>query len=492
MKYEISKLPYITDIKKIFFVGIKGVGMTPLALIAKEAGLVIAGSDVDEIFITDKYLALKNIPISAGFEIYAVEKFFENCDISDSLIITTGAHKGFDNPQARWGKKRGILVLTQGQALALFMKGDIIDRTDLIGISIAGTHGKTTVTSHLSTTMKAMGLDPSYTIGSGEVFPLGAPGYLGRGEFFIAEADEYASEPIYDSIPKFLYQNPTYAVINNIDFDHPDLFENINQVVAAFEEFAYNVKSGGKLFVNGDDTYLKNFKNKIEKDIKIISFGTGNENDYVATKIVHSQGLSRFTVMRYGRELGVFEISFMGAENVKNSLPTIALLTELGFEAEKIRKCLSVFTGTKRRSELKGKTKDGAIVIDDYGHHPLAIASTIKSIKQASPGKKIICIFQPHTYSRTKALLSEFGTSFNDADTLLLLPIFKSARDTEKDTLSVEEYVDTFKKNMNAYFFENFSDVVEYVKQNCTSEEYIVVTMGAGDVYKIAEDLIEE
>lgn len=486
MKYKLQEIEPIVGITKIFFVGIKGVGMTPLAIIAKEAGYEIAGSDLEKEFITDNILLKKEIKINTGFEIDVIQDFFKETPKEYCLIITTGAHKGFDNQQVKWGTDREIMVLTQGQALALFMDGEMLGRENIEAISIAGSHGKTTISSLLATTLKAMGLEPSYSVGTGEVFPLGAPGHFGHGNYFVAEADEYASEPVHDRVPKFLYQAPKFAIFNNIDFDHPDLFVDIDEIVMAFTEFANNIKSGGKLFINGDDKYLLEIKKNISKDIKVVTYGSGKNNDYRISKIVTHGLSSRFTVYRQGQEIGVFELSVPGIHNAKNALSVVAFLTEAGFEAEKIRVCLRVFTGTKRRLEIVGSTNNGALLIDDYGHHPLEIETTINAIKEAYPSRKIICIFQAHTYSRTKALLGAFGQSFKNADQLLLLPIFKSARDTEHDTLSKDDYVNAFMEQADTKFFENFESVIEYVKQNCASSEFIVLTIGAGDVYTIS------
>jgi UDP-N-acetylmuramate--alanine ligase len=406
--------------------------------------------------------------------------------VSECLVITTGAHKGFDNPQVLFAKEKNITVLTQGQALAHFMSGALLGGKDLQAIAVAGSHGKTTVSSLLATTMKALGLEPSYAVGTGEVFPLGAPGHYGAGNYFVAEADEYVSEPSKDRTPKFLYQNPTFAIFNNIDFDHPDQFGDIDDVVDAFLEFAHNIQSGGKLFVNGDDKYLKDFRERVNKDIRVVTYGTGKENDYVISKIVAHGLSSQFTVSKKGVELGVFELQVPGVHNAKNALSVVAFLLELGFSPSQVRVCLNAFTGTKRRSEIVGHTKNGAILIDDYGHHPLEISTTIDAIKQAYPDKKLICVFQPHTFSRTKALLSDFGQAFTKAEKLLLLPVFKSLRDTEHDTLSQEEYVNAHVQNVDTQFLETFDDVVEYIDKNYASDEYIVLTIGAGDVYKIA------
>jgi len=492
MNYKISELPTIDTIKKIFFVGIKGVGTAPLAIIAKEAGFEVGGSDSADIFITDKYLQEKGIAISVGFETDSIESFFAGTPTGESLIVTTGAHGGFDNPQGVWGKGKSIPVLTQGQALAIYMEGDILGKENFRGISIAGSHGKTTITSLLATTMKALGLDPSYSIGTGEVYPLGAPGHLGGGEYFIVEADEYASEPLHDRVPKFLYQQPTHAVFNNIDFDHPDIFESIEDVAGAFEEFAHNIKSGGRLFINGDDRYLSLLKDKVEKDIHIITYGMNPGNSYQAVKVVFHPTSMKFTVLHNGVDLGVFDLMIHGEHNVSNAMAVISLLSELGYDAKKIKLCLTAFEGSKRRAEKVGVMESGAIVIDDYGHHPLEIKTTLLSVKKANPGKKIICIFQPHTYSRTKALLPEFSNSFECVEKLILLPVFKSARDTEKDLISNEEVVSAHKAKVDTIFIEKFSDVVEYVQSNYASDDFVVVTMGAGNVYEIAHQLIKK
>ena len=489
MKYKLKNLPTLTDIKKIFFVGIKGVGMSPLAIIARQAGIEVAGSDLEEEFITDKYLAKNNIPIFIGFKEEDIQSFFKDCGVENALVVTTGAHKGFDNPQVKFALSRKIPVLSQGQALAQMMEGEIIDRT-VKGVSIAGSHGKTTITALLATTAKAMGLDPSYSIGTGEVEPLGAPGHLGRGEIFIAEADEYASEPIYDRIPKFLYQRPNFAIFNNIDFDHPDMFSDIDEVFDAFEELSYNIKSGGILFINGDDQRLLGLKKNIIKDIRVVTYGKNPSNDYIASKIVTADMGTKFTVHKKGEDLGVFDIALLGEKNAINALSVIAFLTEIGNNPSNIKVCISEFEGSKRRSERIGKTHGGALVFDDYGHHPVEIKTTLSSLKKAYPEKKLVVVFQPHTYSRTKALLEDFAGSFTDAFKVILTPVFKSARDTEQDVISNTEVVDAFQKKCDTSFFENFSGVIEYVSTNFDSEEYLIVTLGAGDVYKIGRQLI--
>ena len=489
MQYKIQELPTIGEIAKIYFVGIKGVGVAPLAMIASDAGIEVRGSDLAEQFITDKHLEEKGIPIDTTFDEESISSYFGDTDKEECLCITTGAHKGFDNPQVKWARENGIAILTQGQALAMFMRGEIVSDRELSGISVAGSHGKTTVSSLLATTMKALGMEPSYSIGTGELFPLAAPGHMGTGPYFVAEADEYASEPVYDRVPKFLYQTPKYAIFNNIDFDHPDLFDGIDDVVEAFLELSYNIQSGGILFINGDDQKLQSIKARLEKDVRVVSFGRGVGNDYVLTKAVETGLTQRFTVIKRGVELGVFELSLHGGHNALNALGVISLLTEIGYEAYKIRACLKVMTGTKRRCETVGRTQNGALLIDDYGHHPLEISTTLRAIKGSFPDKKVVVVFQPHTYSRTKALLPDFANAFDGVEKLLLLPIFKSMRDTEGDVITNEEYLAPFQEKGDVIYKENASDMVEYLSKNYDSSQYLIVTMGAGDVYKIAYQL---
>jgi len=488
MKYKIQNIQIPEHIKKIFFVGVKGVGMAPLAMIAKEAGFEIAGSDVADEFITNIWLKKKEIKVFEDFQTEYIQEFFSDTSKALCMVVTTGAHKGFDNPQVIWARDNKIAVLTQGQALSIFMKGDIFSK-NLQGIAVAGSHGKTTISSLLASTMVTLDLDPSYSVGTGEVFPLGSPGHFGSGEYFVAEADEYASEPVHDRVPKFLYLAPRYAIFNNIDFDHPDLFADVEDIVEAFLEFADNIRSGGKLFVNGDDKYLSTFKEKVSKDIVVITYGEGAKNDYTISKIVSFGLSSKFTVHKKGSEFGVFELSIPGLHNAKNALSVIALLSELGFSYSQIREAIKLFTGTKRRTEIIGNTKSGALLIDDYGHHPLEITTTLSAVKKSYPGKKLVCVFQPHTFSRTKAMLSDFSRSFSDVEKLILLPVFRSARDTENDTISKEELIDAFSKKVEVIYEEKFDDVIEYLDQNYSSDEYIILTIGAGDVYKVSYGL---
>lgn len=472
--------------------------MASLAILARQAGISVAGCDVEEEFITDIELRNAGIMVDVGFETKNLEEFIPNGIAlqkenarNDTLVIATAAHGGLQNPVVTAAQEVGIEALSYGKALGMFMDGVILDKK-FEGISVAGAHGKTTIAAMISFYLFRLGLDPSYVVGTSSIQNLGAAGHYGRGNYFIAEADEYFSDLNFDRIPKFLYQFPNYLIINNIDFDHPDVFPNISELEKAYAEFCANVKSGGIIFANGDDSRVKNILENIPDSIKIITYGVGEDNNYSVSDFCESGLGSTFTINTPQMSIGEFSLSVPGHHNAKNALPVVALLTEFGFEPQKIQEVLPLFRGTKRRIEFIGKTQYGAEIFDDYAHHPQEIKASLQALHDAFPNKKIICIFQSHTYSRTRALLKEFAGSFGAADKLIIIPTFASAREAQDQSGSLELAMrEAFQEiRKTAHFMSRESDVVKYVDQQVQSSDYIVVTMGAGFVYKIAEKLI--
>lgn len=481
-----SILPY----KKIYFVGIKGVGMTSLAIIAKQAGYEVSGSDVQDVFITDSVLAKNGIAPDVGFQTETVSMFIEE-NIKKTLVISTAAHGGFENPQVMWAKGKNVDILSFGQALGMFQYGTLLNRQDVQGISVAGSHGKTTTTAMLATALSFMKQDPSYVIGTSTGGALGDAGHLGKGKYFVVESDEYVSDLTFDRTPKFLYQHPFAAIITNIDFDHPDVFPDLNSVYDAFKTFVKNIQQQGVLVILGDDPKNKDIIKNVSDGVHTVTFGLDNSNRYVAKNITHTQTGVAFTVVCDNKELGTVTLSVIGLHNVLNSLSVVALLHTLGYEFAEIALGLGKFTGTKRRIEIKGVTKQGVQIIDDYAHHPTEISATLTALHDAYPTKKIVCIFQPHTLSRTQHLITEFSRAFVHIDRLLLLPIFSSAREGKVDINEQNRLYDQILKNTPGEYKENIQDVIEYCIQNYTSDDYLIVTMGAGDVYKIGEQLIK-
>lgn len=465
--------------KNIHFTGVKGVGMTPLAILAKEAGFDVSGSDINEEFITDAALRKANITPKIGFSSENIKDIY--------LLITTGAHGGFDNPEVIEAKKRNITVWTQGQAVGEFMKGEVFGRK-FQGISVAGSHGKTTTTAMIATILKYANLNPSYIIGTSEILSLGLPGHFGSGKFFVAEADEYATEPQYDKTPKFFWQHPEILVITNIELDHPDLFENIEIMRKNFLTFAKNISSEGLLIICGDEE--ENRKLIKEFNGKVVTYGFSPNNDYVIEKFKEDNAGSFFWVTSKGTSLGEFALGLPGEFNALNALAAIIAGIETGLSIDSIKNAIKNYKGAKRRFEYVGKLSFGAMLFDDYAHHPTEIRKTLKAFHENYKNKKIVCIFQPHTYSRTKALFDDFVNSFFFADIVAIADIYPSLREEKDPSVSSELLVKQMSQiHNNVRHVVGVKDVVEYISKNKFDEDYIIVTMGAGDIYKINEKL---
>lgn len=467
-------------VKKIHFVGIKGVGQAALAIIAKEAKINVQGSDIPEEFITDEPLRKSGIVPLKGFSKENIQK-----DID--LVITTGAHGGFENVEVNEAKDEGIKVITKGQAVGEFMNGGVLG-SHFKGVSVAGSHGKTTATAMIATILKANKMDPSFLVGTGEIPSLGNPGHFGKGKYFVAEADEYVTEPNYDSTPQFLWQHPEIEVFTNIDFDHPDVYKNVSEVREAFLKFANQLPKNGLLVCCGDNEevrlLLKDYKGKKT------TYGFSPGCDFTLKSVRISGNQTFFWVESKGMSLGQFVLSIPGEHNALNALGAIVVAQELGIPLDSIRSALASFTGTKRRFEYVGVLESGAKLYDDYAHHPVEIQSTLKAFRQSFPKAKIVCIFQPHTYSRTKELFEQFSRSFALADTVILTNIFSSQREKRNESVSSELLAQNITKfNRNTIFLPELSDVIKYIEQKRFGKDTVVVTMGAGDVYKISQSL---
>lgn len=472
-------------IRKIHFTGIKGVGMTPLAIIAHEAGISVTGSDVEDEFITDVSLKKAGINPLVGF---AAE------DIGDvDLLITTGAHGGLNNPQVQEAVRRKIPVWTQGQAVGEFMKGEVFEK-EYKGISVAGSHGKTTTTAIIATIFKECNLDPAYVIGTSEILSLGLPGHFGKGKFFIAEADEYATDPEFNKMPKFMWQKPQIEVITNIELDHPDLYENVEALVQDFKSFIGNLDKNGLLVICLDDYQNRKIIKEVSGTRNIITYGFSPMSDYVISRFSQDGESMYFWINHKGTSLGEFSVALSGEFNALNSLAGIITAIEAGLPIDKIQSALQKYKGAKRRFEHVGKLASGALLYDDYAHHPTEIRKTLKAFHESFKDKKLVCIFQPHTYSRTKALLEDFTSAFSYADTVVIADIYSSLREDRDDTVSSQILVKKMSSIHNGVVYApSLADVVKYISHRNYNEDYIVVTMGAGDIYKIKDslDLVE-
>ncbi len=468
--------------KKIHFIGIKGVGVAPLAIIAKEAGFYVTGCDIADDFITTEPLRAAGITPFVGFDA---------SHISDvDVVITTGAHGGFANPEVVAAKEKGIRVLTQGEAVGEFMKGTLFGKK-YVGISITGCHGKTTTTAMIATILKVAGKDPSFIVGTGHIPSLGGSGHFGTGAYFVAEADEYATEPTVNKTPKFMWQFPTFLVLTNIEFDHPDVYENLDQTRKAYTLFTKNIQPGGALIINGDDPQSAILLNSYIGNM--LTFGFQPENMYVLRDVISSKNHTAFSVVKQGKSLGEFIVGVPGVHNSLNALAASIVCLEIGISPEDIRKGLAAFSGTERRLEYIGKIPSGAILYDDYAHHPTEIKKTLETLKNLYVDKKIICLFQPHTYSRTKYLFDEFIYSFESADVIILGEIYASLREKVDTSVSSEKLARVLQSmGKDCVVMKTLADMIQYVREKRFNESFVLVTMGAGDIYKVGESLIAE
>lgn len=447
--------------------------MTALAILAKEQGIKVTGSDVDEDFPTQEALKKFKITPLSGFK-------KENLIGKPDLVVVTGAHGGMSNPEAEAARNLGFKVLMHAQALAEFMEGKK-------GIAVAGSHGKTTVAAMIAHILTKSGLDPSFAVGCGDIKSLGKAGHAGRGEYFVAEADEYVTDPGQDPTPRFFWLNPEIAVITNIEYDHPDAYKDIKQVEQAFLTFAQKISREGLLVAGIDNENVRAILPQIKTRIE--TFGFSPLSDYQITRVAFGQGKTWFWLMHEGIDLGQFSLNVPGKLNALNAAAAAIAANFIGISWDKIRENLGTFTGTKRRFEKIGE-KEGIEFFDDYAHHPSQIKSTLEAARAWFPQAKIFGVFQPHTFSRTKALFGEFAQCFSRADKVIVTDIYPSAREKFDPEINSRLLVNEIQKHKpGAIYLPQMEKVVEYLQKEAEAGD-IIITMGAGDIYRLHEKLL--
>lgn len=481
----------INKAKNIYLVGIKGVGMTALAVILKKMGKKVWGSDVLETFPTDEILKKYALKAMVGFK-------KQNINQRIDLVVTTGAHGGLENVEALEAKKKGIQVLTLAEAIGLLMKGY---RNK---ISICGSHGKTTTTALTAFVLKELKCQPTYSVGT-PTFSGCDAGDLGSEDYFVVEADEYVSSPFSDMTPRFIYQNPDYILATNIDFDHPDVYKNIEEIKKVFLRFFEKVKKVGPNSANFvgvdkpvrnkmiiacyDDKNLQDVVKKIAKD-QVVTYGFSNKADLHLNDVKTTAAGMNFKAFFKKRKIGDFSLAIFGRQNVLNAGGVILLFKLLNLDLKKVAKAMKKFKGAKRRFE-KINQVDNIYLFDDYGHHPTEIEATIRAVRLRFSSRRIVVIFQPHTFSRTEALKKEFADSLALADLSIVVDIFPSGREKREDfKISSKEIEDEAKKmgKRNVLYLPE-QQLVEYIKNNLTNGD-ILITMGAGDIYRRHFDII--
>ncbi|MFC1646840.1 UDP-N-acetylmuramate--L-alanine ligase [Patescibacteria group bacterium] len=453
--------------QKIHFTGIKGIAMSAFACLVAQKDIEISGSDIDEAFPSDQILKNVNVRPNIGFSREFIRK------TKPDLLIYTGAHNGRENEEVVQAVSMGIPVMPHGKALGLIMK-------DFKAISVAGSHGKTTCSAMIASVLRKSKLDPSYAVGCGEIFPIGNPGYLGSGKWFIAEADEYVTDPGHDSKPRFLWQNPTIGIVLNIEFDHPDVYGSIDDVFDAFRQFVSNVTPNGTLIVNGDSKKCRKLVSK-----NTVTVGFGASNIYQIKNYYQIGKQQSFDLYSKNSKIGTFKICLPGIHNIFNSAVSLVAANLAGIGWQEAGNSLSSFKGTKRRIE-EILSDEFITIYDDYAHHPSEIKATLKAIRSWYPKRKIITVFQPHTYTRTKNLLDSFSKSFAGSDQVIITDIYASGREADTGMVSAGSLAKLTSKHQNHVFYKGkFEEVSRYLLKNIHKSD-IIVFMGAGDIYNWA------
>lgn len=446
----------------IHFTGIGGISMSGLAEILLNEGFTISGSDTKESKLT-KHLVKLGATIS-------YEQTATNIHNNIDVLVYTAAVKP-DNPELVAASHKGIPTLTRAQLLGQMMKNY------KTSIAVSGTHGKTTTTSMISQILIQDNVDPTILVG-GIMKSIGGNTRIGKSDLMITEACEYTNS--------FLSFFPTMEVILNVCADHLDFFKDLDDIRHSFREYTRLLPDDGILIINGDIDNLSYFTDGLQ--CKIITFGSDDNSTFSCANITYNPfACASFDVISNGKNLGNVTLKVPGLHNVHNALAAIAACIELGISFDTIKAGLTIYTGTDRRFQYKGVI-NGATVIDDYAHHPDEIKATLTTAKNY-PHNHTWCIFQPHTYTRTKAFMKDFATALSLADHVILAPIY-AARETDNLGISSKTLLEEIKAlGTDAYYFDTFEEIEAFVKKNVINDD-LLITMGAGDVVLIGENLV--
>jgi UDP-N-acetylmuramate--alanine ligase len=447
-------------IRKVHFVGIGGIGMSGIAEVLLNLGYRVTGSDLGE---TDTTHRLQKL----GAEIFRGHRS-DHLKDADVVVISSAIRK--DNPEVLAAQERHIPVIPRAEMLAELMRMKY-------GIAVAGTHGKTTTTSLISTVLAHGGLDPTAVIG-GKLNAFGSNAKLGQGEVLVAEADE--------SDGSFLKLSPTIAVVTNIDPEHLDYYRNLEEIQGAFLEFVNKIPFYGLAILCLDHENVQALIPKISK--RLVTYGLSTQANFRASDISFQGLMTHFRAFQNDQELGEITIRMPGLHSVLNALATLATASELELSFQVVREALGSFSGVQRRFQIRGEW-GGIMVVDDYGHHPAEIKATLSAAKRGW-GRRTVVLFQPHRFTRTRDLFKDFLTAFNQADVLFLTEIY-AASEEPLPGVRVEDLLEGIKGH-------GHKDVTLVLEKEAILERVLprlrqgdmVITLGAGDIWKVGEALI--
>jgi UDP-N-acetylmuramate--alanine ligase len=442
----------------IHFVGIGGIGMSGIAELLLNLGYKVSGSDVKHSDITDRLKKLGG----TIFKGHAAE----NIKKADVVVVSSAIDP--DNPEVQAAGQALIPVIPRAEMLAELMRLKY-------SIAIAGAHGKTSTTSIVASVLAEGKLDPTVVIG-GKLKSIGSNAVLGKGDFIVAEADE--------SDGSFLKFSPTIAVVTNIDKEHLDFYADLDAIKTVFLNFLDRIPFYGLAVLCLDNEPIQDLIPRIKK--RYTTYGMTSQADFQIRDVEFGQQKSRFDIYHHGKKLGVINLNLPGIHNVYNATASIAVGVELNIAFDQIKSALETVEGVQRRLEIKGET-NGVTVIDDYGHHPTEIKVTLETVEENWPNRRKVVVFQPHRYSRTRALFDEFSRAFYQSDVLVVLPIYaaseKKIAGVTSQNLCEEIKAHGHKEVIHA---DGFKAALSHLKQTLQPGD-VLLTLGAGDVYKVGE-----
>ena len=448
-------------LKHIHMIGIGGTGMNGIAEVLLNLGYKVTGSDIQANDATRRLARLK-ARISIGHRA-------ENVKGADVVVMSSAIHE--DNTEVRAARHQKIPVIPRAEMLAELMRMKY-------GIAVAGSHGKTTTTSMIATILDRAGFDPTIIVG-GRLNTIGANAKLGEGDFFVAEADE--------SDRSFLFLSPFIAVLTNIDAEHLDQYQNVEEIKKTFVNFANKVPFYCPIILCLDDPNLQSIIPQLER--RIIAYGFSAQSDIFARDFRFEQFSSTSTLYRKGRKMGALKLNVPGKHSILNAMAAVAVGLDLDIAPPLILDALQSYSGTGRRFELKKEVRD-IMIIEDYAHHPTEIKATLDAAKRGWP-RRVVAVFQPHRYTRLSHLMDEFATSFNQADLLIISEIYPAGEEPIPHVTgqALYEEVKQF-GHKNVYFEPDMKDIPARLRKLARPGDIIIV-LGAGNIYKIIPDLIK-
>jgi UDP-N-acetylmuramate--alanine ligase len=466
VKEKRASLPVLRKIRNLHFVGIGGTGMCGIAEVLFNLGYRVTGSDLAPSEATE-HLKTIGIPVVFGHK-------RENVFGANVVVISSAVRD--DNPEVAAARKNKIPVIRRAEMLGELMRMKF-------GIAVSGTHGKTTTTSMIGQVLSSAELDPTIVVG-GRVINLGTNARLGEGEFMVCEADEYDRS--------FLTLSPHVAVATTLEADHLDYYKNLDEIKDVFVQFLNQVPFFGTIVLCADEPNLREIEPRLTRPI--VRYGItcpAGECDYWAADIKMEGLTTHFTVKSRTGESVKLSLRVPGLHNVKNALASAVVGRELGLSWEKVALGLSEFRGVRRRFEIKGE-EHGVVVVDDYAHHPTEIETTIRAARAAFPQKRIIAVFQPHLYSRTRDFALEFAVALKTADRVVLTEIYPSREEPIPGVSSALIMQGFEKVGFNNFdFVARWEDVVEVLPPQLKKGD-LVITLGAGSIYRASEKLVEK